>query len=100
MRNTVKFNILALIGGFITGVVGLSGASLLNPLLLEMDLIPEVASATTISMLIVNSLGLVMDYTVNGGIILDYALPLALCTFLGSASGILVIRSFLRKFQR
>lgn len=51
-----------------TGFVGLSGASLLNPIMLEMDLIPEISSSTTISMIIVNSISMLVDYSVNGGL--------------------------------
>lgn len=99
-KTAIRFSFWAALGGFVTGFVGLSGASLLNPIMLEMDLIPEISSSTTISMIIVNSISMLVDYSVNGGLKWDYGLILAFCTFIGSFVGIQLIRKQIRKVKR
>ena len=100
VKNATMYSFWACLGGFVVSFVGLSGASLLNPIMLEMDLIPEIASSTTISMIFINALSMLVDYAVNGGLKVDYSIALASCTLAGSFIGIILIRRLVRKVKR
>ena len=79
---------------------GLGGAPILNPLLLEMDLIPEVSSSTTSFMVFISQIALLIDYGSGGQLTLDYAIFLSSITVTASACGVLGIRKLVRKVNR
>ena len=89
----------ALIIGISCGLFGLGGG-FLNPVILEMNIIPEIAGSTTSLMIFLNVAGLVVDYSVTSEFYYDYAIFLAIVTFVASIFGIYFVRKFVRKMQR
>ena len=72
----------------------------MNPLLLEIGLLPEMCSSTSSFMILVTATGLVIEYSIAGKMLIDYALVLGLLTLISSAFGVILLRKLIRKFKR
>ena len=51
-------------------------------------------------MILVTATGLVIEYSIAGKMILDYALILGVLTLISSAFGVILLRKLIRKFKR
>lgn len=56
-RNTIRYPVLCTIAGLAAGLFGIGGGIVKGPLMLEMGVLPEVASVTSATMILFTSSG-------------------------------------------
>lgn len=90
------FGVSTFFAGAITGMVGVSGGMVLNPILMYLGVHPMVSSATTATTVILTSSSLAIVYVVAGLVPWSYAL----CFFAACMTGALVGKSQIDKYVR
>ncbi len=93
----IRFVIFAIVAGFISGAVGLSGGILFTPLFLDFGVPPTVASGTSMFMAMFATLSSAILFMFNGYIVYDFAFWLAFFAVLGTAAGITIIGKAVKK---
>ena len=96
-RSIIKFSIFAIIAGFISGAVGLSGGILFTPLFLDFGIPPTVASGTSMYMAMFATLSSAILFMFNGYIIYQFAFWLAAFAIVGTAAGITIVGNAIKK---
>ena len=61
----IKLMVFSLVGGWVSGALGLGGGSIFNPLLLSLGVPPKVASATGMYMIIFSTGASSMTYIIE-----------------------------------
>jgi uncharacterized membrane protein YfcA len=95
-----KFAIFGVIGGFISGAVGLSGGILFTPLFLDFGIAPTVASSTSMYMAMFATGSSSILFMFSGYIIYDLSFWLSIWAILGTALGITIIGNAVKKSGR
>jgi uncharacterized membrane protein YfcA len=88
----IKLLLLALIGGWVSGALGLGGGVIFNPILLAMGVHPKVVPATAMYMIMFSSFASSVMYLVYGEMDFRYALWVGLICLIGSLVGLYLIR--------
>lgn len=96
-RSIVKFVIFAVIGGFISGAVGLSGGILFTPLFLDFGIAPTVASGTSMYMAMFATLSSSILFMFGGYVIYPMTFWLSAFSIVGTAVGSTVIGTAVKK---
>eukprot|EP00755_Sulcionema_specki_P015541 Sspe_Gene.59695::Locus_32799_Transcript_1_9_Confidence_0.400_Length_1670::g.59695::m.59695 len=73
--------------GLVAGLLGLGGGELMAPLLLELGMIPKVASATSAYMIIWTTSSNIVHYSVGGDLPAGYTILFCLLGFVGGLIG-------------
>ncbi|EIE22493.1 hypothetical protein COCSUDRAFT_47913 [Coccomyxa subellipsoidea C-169] len=73
-RNTLLFPALSSLAGLIAGMFGVGGGIVKGPLMLEMGVLPDVAAATSATMIMFTAASASVVYLSFGGIPFDYGL--------------------------
>lgn len=87
-------------GGWVAGALGLGGGVIFNPLLMSLGVPPKVSSATGMYMITFSKIATCVIYFVNGKLIMDYALWIALWSCVGSIIGLYGANIYMKKFDR
>ena len=95
-----KLVIFALMGGWVSGALGLGGGAIFNPLLLSMGVPPSVASATGMYMILFSTSGSSMIYIFYKMLNLQFGFWIGLWCSLGSLVGLYLLNKILKKFDR
>ena len=91
---------VVIIAGVLAGLLGVGGAMVTGPLMLEMGMIPRVSTATS-SFLIIFTTGVAaIAYVSLGQLRIDYAIWFALMGAVGAALGLNIIGMLLKKYNR
>ena len=61
------------VAGIVAGLIGIGGGMVLGPLMLQMNVLPQVSTATTATMIVLTSSYVAIMYVVGGMVPLDYA---------------------------
>ena len=61
------------VAGVIAGLIGIGGGMVLGPLMLQMNVLPQVSTATTATMIVLTSSYVAIMYVVGGLVPIDYA---------------------------
>ena len=85
---TIILSSLAFIGAFLSSGFGLSGGLLYTPLLGIIGQVPQVASATAQYLMLYVTFSHSVVSLINGNLLWDYAINLAVATCIGSFPGI------------
>eukprot|EP01059_Diplonema_ambulator_P016760 TRINITY_DN2864_c0_g1_i1.p1 TRINITY_DN2864_c0_g1~~TRINITY_DN2864_c0_g1_i1.p1 ORF type:complete len:831 (+),score=212.54 TRINITY_DN2864_c0_g1_i1:55-2547(+) len=94
------FPAIVIIAGILAGLLGVGGAMVTGPLMLEMNMIPRVSTATS-SFLIIFTTGVAaIAYISLGTLKIDYALWFATIGGVGAAVGLNIINMLLKKYNR
>lgn len=99
-KTITKFCIFAMIAGFISGAVGLSGGVLFTPLFLEFGIAPTVASSTSMYMAMFATLSSAILYMFAGYMIYPIAFWLSLFSTVGTYLGSTLILNAVKKSGR
>jgi uncharacterized membrane protein YfcA len=83
--------ILGLVGGFISGSLGLGGGTIFNPILLKMGVPPEVSSATSMYLVFFSTASSSFVYFIYGILDIYYALWLGLWAVVGTIVGLYIL---------
>ena len=95
-----KLVIFALLGGWVSGALGLGGGAIFNPLLLSMGVPPAVASSTGMYMIMFSTAGSSITYAVFGTLNLSYGLWIGGWCAVASIIGLYILNKVVKKFDR
>ena len=95
-----KLVIFALLGGWVSGALGLGGGAIFNPLLLSMGVPPAVASSTGMYMIMFSTAGSSITYIVFGTLNMPFAAWIGFWCALASLIGLVILNRVMKKFDR
>ena len=95
-----KLVIFALLGGWVSGALGLGGGAIFNPLLLSMGVPPAVASSTGMYMIMFSTAGSSITYIVFGTLNISYGLWIGGWCAVASIIGLYFLNKVVKKFDR
>ena len=98
--NLAKLLIFSLMGGWISGALGLGGGLIFNPLLMSLGLPPKVATTSGMYMIIFATGATTVSYLINGMINIPYALWLGIFCMIGSCTGMYFMIKLMKKLNR
>lgn len=99
-KTIIKLSILGVCGGISGGCLGIGGGMIFNPMLMDMGMLPEVASASGMYLVLYSSASTILQFAINGKINWFYSLWLCLWSSLGTATGMLLIGKLVQKSGR
>lgn len=97
---TVVYPLLCILAGVAAGLFGIGGGIVKGPLLLEMGVLPEVASATSATMIFFTAASAALSFVVFGAVRGDYAVALFFVGFFFTILGQLVVASAVKRSGR
>jgi uncharacterized membrane protein YfcA len=102
LTNTVVFKLVvfAFLGGFMSGALGLGGGAIFNPLLLSLGVLPSVASATGMYMILFSSSSSSFIYIVYKMLNLQFSLWIGFWCSSGSVLGLYILNKIIKRFDR
>lgn len=99
-RAFVIFPSMAMLAGFLGGMLGIGGGMIINPLLIEIGMHPQLTAATTAFMVFFSSSLSVVQFWLLGRLPLDFALLFAAICFVFSLIGLRVVQQAITNFGR
>lgn len=87
------------VAGVIAGLIGIGGGMVLGPLMLQMNVLPQVSTATTATMIVLTSSYVAIMYVVGGLVPIDYAGFYFSVAFCGALLGKSQIDKLVKKYQ-
>eukprot|EP01063_Lacrimia_lanifica_P042101 TRINITY_DN9_c0_g2_i2.p1 TRINITY_DN9_c0_g2~~TRINITY_DN9_c0_g2_i2.p1 ORF type:complete len:830 (+),score=400.65 TRINITY_DN9_c0_g2_i2:69-2558(+) len=94
------YPVIVIAAGVLAGLLGVGGAMVTGPLMLEMNMLPRVSTATS-SFLIIFTTGVAaIAYIALGTLQIDYAIWFAIMGAVGAAIGLNIIQMLLKKYNR
>eukprot|EP01063_Lacrimia_lanifica_P042100 TRINITY_DN9_c0_g2_i1.p2 TRINITY_DN9_c0_g2~~TRINITY_DN9_c0_g2_i1.p2 ORF type:complete len:857 (+),score=378.31 TRINITY_DN9_c0_g2_i1:231-2573(+) len=99
-RRVRLYPVIVIAAGVLAGLLGVGGAMVTGPLMLEMNVMPRVSTGTS-SFLIIFTTGVAaIAYIALGALPIDYAIWFAIMGAVGAAIGLNVIQVLLKKYNR
>jgi len=95
-----KLVIFALLGGWVSGALGLGGGAIFNPLLLSLGVPPAVASSTGMYMIMFSTAGSSITYIVFGTLNVPFGLWIGVWCAIASLIGLYILNKVVKKFDR
>ncbi|OQS06739.1 hypothetical protein THRCLA_01235 [Thraustotheca clavata] len=99
-RTTVLYPALCTVAGIAAGLLGIGGGMVKGPLLLEIGLLPQVASASSSTMILFTSSATTLQFIVLGMLPMDAALWYGIVGFVGGAIGQLGLSYLIKKYRK
>lgn len=96
----IKLMTFAFLGGFMSGALGLGGGAIFNPLLLSLGVLPSVASATGMYMILFSSSSSSFIYIVHKMLNVQFSLWLGFWCSSGSVLGLYILNKIIKRFDR
>ncbi|KAJ0401901.1 hypothetical protein P43SY_003518 [Pythium insidiosum] len=97
---TFRYPALCTAAGLAAGLLGIGGGMVKGPLLLEMGLLPQVASATSSSMILFTSSATTIQFIVLGTLSVKHALWHGLVGFAGGVIGQFGLSYLIKKYRK
>lgn len=95
-----KYPAICTLAGLAAGLLGIGGGMVKGPLLLEMGLHPQVASATSSSMILFTSSATTIQFIILGTLSVEHALWHGMVGFLAGIVGQLGMSYLIRKYRK
>jgi len=99
-RNTIKYPIYCAVSGLLAGLFGVGGGIVKGPLMLEMGIMPSVASASAAAMILFTSAAASTSFVVFGLLHASYGALFFLLGFVCTAVGQCVVGALVEKHNR
>ena len=99
-KTTVKLVILGLAGGCISGLFGLGGSVIFNPIMLGLGVAPQVASATGMFMVMFTTLSSSLLFIVAGKLNIGFAFWLGAIVLIATYFGLKQLNEVIKKSGR
>jgi len=99
-RNILGIPIICFFAGIMSGMLGIGGGMITNPMLVELGLNPKAATATSSFMILFTASVAVVEFFVMGELPWDYGLWFAAIGLVSSLFGMVVIERLSRKCNR
>ena len=90
----------AFLGGFMSGALGLGGGAIFNPLLLRLGVLPCVASATGMYMILFSTSGSSIIYIIHKMLNLQFCFWIGFWCSSGSLLGLFILNKIIKRFDR
>jgi len=97
---SVLYPLACMVAGLCAGLFGIGGGIIKGPLMLEMGMLPQVASATSAFMILFTSASAALQYATLGDLRPVYGLVLFVAGTLGTALGQLIVGAMLKRWGR
>merc|ERR1719265_1024868 len=98
--NTIRYPAICTLSGVFAGLFGIGGGIVKGPLMLEMGVIPAVASASAAAMILYTSSAASTSFAVFGLLHLSYGALFFVLGFFSTAIGQATLTSLLKKHKR
>jgi uncharacterized membrane protein YfcA len=95
-----KLITFAFLGGFMSGALGLGGGAIFNPLLLSLGVLPCVASATGMYMILYSTSGSSIIYLIHKMLNLQFCVWIGFWCSSGSLLGLYILNKIIKRFDR
>jgi uncharacterized membrane protein YfcA len=99
-RSTLVYPLLCSVAGLCAGLFGIGGGVVKAPLMIELGLLPQVASATSAYMIFFTSASATLQFAMLGELRAGYACALFAAGLLGTAVGQHVVSALVRRSGR
>jgi len=99
-RNTIVYPLACSVAGLCAGLFGIGGGIVKGPLMLEMGVLPQVASATSATMILFTSFAATACYILFGSLTMGYAVVLFPLGLLFTIAGQLLLNSIVKRYNR
>jgi len=99
-RNTLVYPLACSVAGLCAGLFGIGGGIVKGPLMLEMGVLPQVASATSATMILFTSFAATSCYLLFGSLTMGYAVVLFPLGLLFTIAGQLLLNSIVKRYNR
>ncbi|KAG5177897.1 hypothetical protein JKP88DRAFT_258660 [Tribonema minus] len=99
-RHATVFPALCFFAGLFAGLFGVGGGIIKGPLMLEMGVLPQVASATSACMILYTSFTATTSFLAFGLLRRDYGTLLLVVGLLATAVGQLLVSHLVKRYQR
>jgi len=99
-RNTIVYPLACSVAGLCAGLFGIGGGIVKGPLMLEMGVLPQVASATSATMILFTSFAATACYILFGSLTMGYAAILFPLGLLFTIAGQLLLNSIVKRYNR
>ena len=97
---SILYPLACAIAGLCAGLFGIGGGIVKGPLMLEMGMLPQVASATSAFMILFTSASAALQYAMLGDLRPTYAAALFVSGLCGTACGQILVGAAIRKYGR
>jgi len=99
-RNTRVFPLYCITAGFAAGALGIAAGTILGPVLLELGLLPIVATTSSGFMVIFTASSTTFQFLVMGQLQVDYAMFFCMIGLLGGAVGNTSVNWLVKKYKK
>jgi len=99
-KNTIVYPLACSVAGLCAGLFGIGGGIVKGPLMLEMGVLPQVASATSATMILFTSFAATACYILFGSLTMGYAAVLFPLGLLFTIAGQLLLNSIVKRYNR
>ena len=99
-RSSIVYPLACVLAGLCAGLFGIGGGIVKGPLMLEMGMLPQVASATSAFMIFFTAASATLQYALLGALRPAYAVALFLAGLMGTAIGQRIVGVMLRRSGR
>jgi uncharacterized membrane protein YfcA len=99
-KYTIIISALSLGAGILSSLLGIGGGMILSPMMLEMEVLPAIVSATATYMILFTSLSAVVQFAVLGRIIWDYAGAYCVIGLVSAIVGQSILSYIVKKYNK
>jgi len=96
-KTTIVYPLVCTFAGLFAGMFGIGGGIVKGPLMLEMEVLPQVSAATAAFMILFTAASATMTYAAFDQVLWDYALILFPCGFFCTVIGQVLINSYIKR---
>jgi len=99
-KKVIILALLATTGGIVAGFVGIGGGMIQAPLMLELGILPQVVSATSVFMVLFTSSATILQFVILGKLPLDFGAWYMCVGMCGAIIGHLTLGHFVKKYKK
>ena len=99
-KTSISLSIMTFVGGFLSAFLGVGGATVYNPLLIALGKNPQVANATGMFVVLINSISTQLFYIGQGDFVADYQVTTGAIVLVASIIGIYISNNYIAKLGR
>jgi uncharacterized membrane protein YfcA len=99
-KTSVKMCVISVLVGIAGASLGIGGGMIINPLLLSLGQLPQVASATGMYIVIYSAGAISIQFMLSDALLWDYAIICGISTLIGTYLGISIVNKLVKRTGR